>query len=225
MEKDHQYLMPAGFGEAELIEKKSKFVGRVWPVETEAGAVGHIEEMRRQHREANHNVYAYIVRGEGIVRCGDDGEPQGTSGLPTLGVFQKEGVTNVCCVVTRYFGGILLGAGGLVRAYSKAARLALDAAGINIMRRWSMLLVDCPYALYERMKIQVETFNGLVASTEFGADILLEVMLPEEETPAFSEAVRELSAGAVEPVVMDTVFRGARVGGGAAGCSGEDLAR
>ena len=120
------YLMPAGFGEAELVEKRSRFIGRVWPVETEAQALEHIEQMRKQHHDARHNCFAYCVRDGGLMRYSDDSEPQGTAGQPILNVFRGREITNFCCVVTRYFGGILLGTGGLVRAYSEAAKLALE---------------------------------------------------------------------------------------------------
>ena len=125
------YLVPAGFGEAEYIEKRSRFIGRVWPVADEAQALEHLREIREQHWDAKHNVYAYIIREGGIMRYSDDGEPGGTSGMPTLNVFRSEEIQNVCCVITRYFGGVLLGSGGLVRAYSNTAKMALDAAGIQ----------------------------------------------------------------------------------------------
>ena len=110
-----EYLVPTGFGEDEFIEKKSRFIGRLWPAETEEEALAKIQEMKKQHYDATHNCWAYIIR-DGAVRFSDDGEPGGTAGMPMLQVLQREGLFNVVCVVTRYFGGILLGAGGLVRA-------------------------------------------------------------------------------------------------------------
>lgn len=107
--------------------------------------------MKKRYYDARHNCWCYLLR-EGPVRYSDDGEPQGTAGQPMLNVFQREEVTNVCCVVTRYFGGILLGAGGLVRAYTQSAKDALDAAGISVVRRWVETLVPCPYSLLERLK-------------------------------------------------------------------------
>lgn len=193
------------------MEKRSRFIARVWPVETEAEATGHIAEMRAQHRDANHNVYAYILRNGQIMRYSDDGEPQGTSGLPTLGVFQSEKIHNVCCVVTRYFGGVLLGAGGLVRAYSKAAKLALDQAGINIMRQWNVTLIPCGYALFERTKAQIASCGGVIESTEFGADVLIEALIPIAASENFSKQITDMSAGSIEALVLDTVFRGARL--------------
>ena len=123
-----EYLVPTQFGEDEFYEKKSHFIGRVWPVETEEAALAKIQEMKKQHYDATHNCWAYIIK-DGPVRFSDDGEPGGTAGMPMLQVLQREGLFNIVCVVTRYFGGILLGAGGLVRAYTKGAKIAVDAAG------------------------------------------------------------------------------------------------
>ena len=124
-----------------------------------------------------------------------------------LNVFLKEEVTNVLCVVTRYFGGILLGAGGLTRAYGAAAKLALDAAGISRMRLWAVLAVPCPYSLYERMRLLVEKCGGAVESADFGADVALTVLLPAEDAEAFREQVTELSAGAVEVLTEEERFQ------------------
>lgn len=110
-----EYFIPTGASETELVEKRSRFLGHVWPVESEGEARARIEEIRKKHYDARHHCWCYRIREGGVERYSDDGEPQGTAGQPMLNVFQREGVTNVCCVVTRYFGGILLGAGGLVR--------------------------------------------------------------------------------------------------------------
>ena len=120
-----EYLIPTREAQATLVEKRSEFIGHVWPVDTEEEARAHIEWAKKKYHDARHNCWCYLVK-DGAVRYSDDGEPQGTAGQPMLGVFQKEGVTNVCCVVTRYFGGILLGAGGLVRAYTQTSKMALD---------------------------------------------------------------------------------------------------
>ena len=114
-----EYLVPSGEGIAELVEKRSRFLGHIWLTQTEEEALQCIKKMREQHWDATHNVYAYLIK-DGAMRYSDDGEPQGTAGIPVLEVLRKEGIYNVCCVVTRYFGGTLLGAGGLVRAYGKA---------------------------------------------------------------------------------------------------------
>ena len=130
-----EYYIPTASSQTEFVEKRSRFIGHVWRVESEEEARARIEETRKKHYDARHNCWCYIIK-DGPVRYSDDGEPQGTAGQPMLNVFQREGVVNVVCVVTRYFGGILLGAGGLVRAYAKSAKDALDAAGISVVRRW-----------------------------------------------------------------------------------------
>ncbi|MDE7010514.1 MAG: IMPACT family protein [Oscillospiraceae bacterium] len=201
------YLVPAGYGEAELTEKRSRFIGQVWRVETEAEARAHLEEVRRKYHDARHHCWCCVLREGNVLRYGDDGEPQGTAGQPMLNVFLKEEVSNAVCVVTRYFGGILLGAGGLTRAYGGTAKLALDAAGVSRMRLWAVLAVPCPYPLYERMRLLVERSGGTVESADFGSDVLLTVLLPAEDTAGFRTAVTELSAGSVEVLVEEERFR------------------
>ncbi|MBQ1619967.1 MAG: YigZ family protein, partial [Oscillospiraceae bacterium] len=132
-----QYLVPFENAQSEFTEKRSRFIGRVFRVESEAEARERIEQVRKQHYDARHNCWCYVIHEGGVVRYSDDGEPQGTAGQPMLNVFQREGVENVVCIVTRYFGGILLGAGGLTRAYAKSAKDALDAAGIARMSLWA----------------------------------------------------------------------------------------
>ncbi len=192
-----EYLVPTQFGEDEFYEKKSRFIGRAWPVETEAEALEKIQEMKKQHYDATHNCWAYIIK-DGPVRFSDDGEPGGTAGMPMLQVLQREGLYNIVCVVTRYFGGILLGAGGLVRAYTKGAKIAMDAAGKSIKRVWTALYVRIPYSFYERVKLEVEAFGGILRSTQFGADIELEILMPEAQAQPFLERLTDMSAGTIE---------------------------
>ena len=193
------YKIPAGDAEAEFVEKKSRFIGRIWVTETEEEALARIKDMRQKHWDATHNVYAYIIR-DGPTRYTDDGEPQGTAGMPVLEVLRSSGVENVCCVVTRYFGGTLLGTGGLVRAYGKAARDALQLAGIAQKQVWKLLDMILPYSFFERLRQEVERFGGIVSDTEYSADIRLHVLLPAEQAPAFSARVIDLTRGAVTPV-------------------------
>ena len=201
-----RYRIPAGFGQAELVERHSRFISRVWPVETEAEAVACIRQMREQHWDATHNVYAYILRTGGIMRYSDDGEPQGTSGMPTLNVFRSAGIFNVCCVVTRYFGGVLLGAGGLTRAYTKGAKDALDAAGICRMSLWTVWDVPCTYPLFERMKLEIAACGGVVRDAEYGADILLRAAFPAGGAERFAPRLTELSAGGLEMLLEGEEF-------------------
>lgn len=189
-----EYFVPAGSGEAEFVEKRSSFLGHVRFAGTEDAAREFINEMKKKHYDARHNCWCYIIR-EGAVRYSDDGEPQGTAGLPMLEVFRREGVENVVCVVTRYFGGVLLGTGGLLRAYTKSAKDALDAAGIAAVRRWVKLETACPYSLLERMKTECMALNGAVENIEYGADVRLTLLLPEAKAEDFCARVTELSAG------------------------------
>ncbi len=189
-----EYFVPAGSGEAEFVEKRSSFLGHVRFVETEDAAREFINEMKKKHYDARHNCWCYIIRG-GAVRYSDDGEPQGTAGLPMLEVFKREEVENVVCVVTRYFGGVLLGTGGLLRAYTKSAKDALDAAGIAAVRRWVKLEAACPYSLLERMKTECLALEGAVSDVEYGADVHMTFLLPESRSEEFQARVTELSAG------------------------------
>ena len=205
------YLVPFAYGEAELTEKRSRFIAHVWPVENEDEAVLHIREMREKYWDATHNVYAYILRENGIMRYSDDGEPGGTSGMPTLNVFRSEGIENVCCVITRYFGGVLLGAGGLVRAYSAAAKLALDAAGVSQMALWKEKILSCAYGQYERVKRLLEDFEAVVQTTDFGTDVVIEALLREDKAEEFSRRLTDLTAGTVICEDAGESFRGVRV--------------
>ena len=192
-----EYLVPTAFGEDEFIEKKSRFIGRAWPVETEEAALEKIQEMKKKHYDATHNCWAYIIK-DGAVRFSDDGEPGGTAGMPMLQVLQREGLYNICCVVTRYFGGILLGAGGLVRAYTKGAKIAVDAAGKSMKRVWTVVYLPCPYTFYERVKLLVAEFGGIIRGTEFGAEVELEVLFPEANVQPFFEKLTDMTSGTVE---------------------------
>ena len=192
-----EYYIPSGVSQTEFTEKRSRFIGRVWPVDSEEQARARIEETKKQHYDARHNCWCYLIK-DGPVRYSDDGEPQGTAGQPMLNVFQREGVENVCCVVTRYFGGILLGAGGLVRAYTQSAKDALDAAGISVVRRWVAMEVPCSYAQFESMRREVLSFGGVVENVDYGADVVLSCLLPEEKAEDFAARILDVSAGTIE---------------------------
>ncbi len=201
-----EYLVPTAYGEDSFIEKKSRFIGRVWPVETEEEALEKIQEMKKKHYDATHNCWAYIIK-DGAVRFSDDGEPGGTAGMPMLQVLQREELNNIVCVVTRYFGGILLGAGGLVRAYAKGAKIAVDAAGKSKKRVWTVLYLPCPYPFYERVKLAVAAYEGVIRSTEYGAEIELEVLFPEKQTQAFLEHLTDMTSGTVEAMEIGQEYR------------------
>ncbi len=212
-----EYLVPSEYGEDEFVEKKSRFIGRIWPVETEEEALARIQEMKKKHYDATHNCWAYIIR-DGAVRFSDDGEPGGTAGMPMLQVLQREGLYNVVCVVTRYFGGILLGAGGLVRAYTKGAKIAVDAAGKSMKRVWTVLYVPCPYSFYERVRLEAEAFGGIVRKADFGAEVELELLFPEAKTQEFLDRLTDMTAGAVESMEIGQEYRAFPVSGKGSDC-------
>ena len=201
-----EYRIPSGAGEAELTEKRSRFLGHVRPVETEDEARTFIAEMKKKYYDARHNCWCYLIRG-GPERYSDDGEPQGSAGIPMLEVFRREGVTNAVCVVTRYFGGVLLGTGGLLRAYTQSAKDALDAAGLSVVRRWLEASVPCPYAMLERLKTETAAFGGVVEGLDYGAEVTLRALLPEERAEEFSARVFDLSAGKIKVQITGESLR------------------
>ena len=201
-----EYLVPTQFGEDEFIEKKSRFIGRLWPVETEEAALEKIQEMKKKHYDATHNCWAYIIK-DGAVRFSDDGEPGGTAGMPMLQVLQREGLYNCVRVVTRYFGGVLLGAGGLVRAYTKGSKIAVDAAGKSMKRVWTVLYVPCPYTYYERVKLLVAECEGIIRQTDFGAEVELELLFAENMAGTFLEKLTDMTAGTVEGMETGKEYR------------------
>ena len=189
-----EYFVPAGAGEADFTEKRSEFLGHVRVIESEEEARSFIAETKKKYHDARHNCWCYAVT-DGAVRYSDDGEPQGSAGLPMLEVFRREKVTNFVCVVTRYFGGILLGTGGLLRAYTRSAADALSAAGIAAVRRRACVEVECSYSLLERMKDSVARFDGEVDSVEYTAQVTLRAHVPEENTEDFCRSVTDISSG------------------------------
>ena len=201
-----EYYVPTGAGESEYVEKRSRFLGHVRPVRSEDEARAFVAEMKKKYYDARHNCWCYLLK-DGPERYSDDGEPQGTAGIPMLEVFRREGVTNLVCVVTRYFGGVLLGAGGLFRAYTKSAKDALDAAGRSVVRRWVQLEIPCSYAALERYKQEIAAFDGAVAGMDYGAGVSIRALLPEERSEAFRARILDLSGGAVEPAVTGESFQ------------------
>lgn len=201
-----EYLVPFEDAESEFTEKRSRFISHLWRVETEAEARARIEEMKKKYYDARHNCWCYLLKEGNIVRYSDDGEPQGTAGQPMLNVFQREEVANVCCVVTRYFGGVLLGAGGLTRAYTKGAKDALDAAGIARMSLWTVWDVPCTYPLLERVKLDIAAAGGIIRDTAYGADITLRAAFLQENASAFGKKLTELSAGRLQMTAVGEEF-------------------
>ena len=208
------YIIPAGYGEAEYVDKKSRFIGQVQYVSSVSEAMQFVDAVRRKYSDATHNVWAYVLS-DGQMRWSDDGEPGGTSGQPTLNVFRSAGVCDVACVVTRYFGGILLGSGGLVRAYSKAASLALEAAGKARMAEWAAASVECSYAQYERIRRLLEACGAAELSGDFGEHVIISCLLPSGVPEEFAGRLSDLSAGAARLDVHGSVFRPQKLESGA----------
>ena len=186
----------------EFVEKKSRFIGYIAPVETEDEAIAFINEIRTKHRDATHNVYAYSLRAGQIKRASDDGEPQGTGGVPMLNVLNGNDLVNVCCVVTRYFGGTLLGVGGLVRAYTEGAKIAVAAGGIKTMAESADVKVQCDYGLYGKIEHFINEHGILMVGSDFGADVSVTVRLRIEDVPGFEHDIVELTSAKAKTEII-----------------------
>ena len=209
---ESSYLVPfEEYATDRVEEKRSKFIGELFRVETPEQAVEKINEVKAKYRDARHHCYAYIIREGNYMRYSDDGEPQGTAGMPILEVLRHAGVTNVCCVVTRYFGGILLGTGGLARAYTKGAQIALEAAGLSQMDRYSLLLLSCPYNLLDAVQKVLPEHGASVEEIEYGADVTLTVALPEGGEETLNTALMDATAGQVAAEYIESRFMGRRI--------------
>jgi uncharacterized YigZ family protein len=191
-----EFLSPAREASAEYIVKRSRFVGTVSPAFSESDAEGFVASIRAKYPDATHNVYAYSVgTGTPLDRLSDDGEPKGTAGYPILDVIHKRSLKNVVCVVTRYFGGTLLGAGGLLRAYGKTANLALDEAGVLKYSHHSLMRVRVEYDQYGRLQREFEARGCIVHDVSYGEAVQVEVYARDEEVPLLSKRVTDLTAG------------------------------
>ena len=200
------YLTISENAKASFIEKRSEFIGYISPVKTNDEAVAFINSIKAEHRKAKHNVYAYILREDNISRYSDDGEPQGTAGVPVLDVLKKRGLTDVCVVVTRYFGGILLGGGGLVRAYSHAASLACDAAHIMDMCLCHRLKITADYGMYGKISYLLPNYETITVNSDFGSDVTLEILVLSEKLDALTKELTEVTNGTAEIVDMGELF-------------------
>ena len=189
---------------AEIKEKKSVFIGYAKPVKSEEEAISFIKEIRHKHADARHNVYAYSLNGGMSARYSDDGEPQGTAGLPVLDVIKKSGIDDACIVVTRYFGGILLGTGGLVRAYSAAAKEAVEAAGIVTFERYTEFSINCSYPDYQKISAELPKLNAIVDGVDYADSITLRFAIKTELGEKLSKKIQELSAGRCVPRELGT---------------------
>lgn len=204
------YRIPTKSGASEYVDKRSRFLGLVQPVGSEDEARTIIAACKKQYHDARHNCWCYLLR-DGTERYSDDGEPQGTAGMPILEVLRHENLTDCVCVVTRYFGGILLGTGGLVRAYTQGAQVAVAAAGVQRMSLYTVALIACPYNLYDIVTHLLPEYDCAVEETDYGADVTLTVTLPAGGEDRLNAGLAEATAGTVYAEVMETKFMGRRV--------------
>ena len=191
---------------AEYTEKRSRFVCFASPAPDEGAALALLGDIRAGHRDANHNCYAYALRAPNIQRYSDDGEPTGTAGMPILEVLRHRGIVDALVVVTRYFGGIHLGAGGLVRAYSTGAALALDTAEVLDMRPCTVFSLALPYQNYGKLQHLLGAFGAQVLEDDFSDLVRLRLRILSERFPAFQKDLAELTAGGAAPVVLGEEF-------------------
>lgn len=190
----------------EFTERRSRFIGHIAPVATDEEAVAFVNAIREQHREATHNVYAYVLRQDQLTRFSDDGEPQGTAGKPVLEVVLREGLVDVAVVVTRYFGGILLGAGGLVRAYAQGAKTAIDAARVLNMQPAALVELDMGYDFYGKATYILPQYEVQVTDSRFEEGVRLQLLCKTSRLAALTHQLRELSSGTVAPVILEERF-------------------
>lgn len=179
----------------EFVEKKSRFIGYIKPVTTQAEAVAFINEIKSKHWDATHNVYAYVLREGQTRRYSDDGEPQGTAGIPVLDVLLKEELTDCVVVATRYFGGTLLGTGGLVRAYSHTAKIAVEAGEVITMKLCKVLKVCCDYNFYGRLNSLIPELGGIIEDTDFADTVTVTFKMPVDDVAEFDKKLVDLSFG------------------------------
>ncbi|MBQ4640919.1 MAG: YigZ family protein [Clostridia bacterium] len=183
----------------QFIVNKSRFIGYAAPCESEEAALAFLRSIREKHKDATHNCYAYIIgQNAGIMRYSDDGEPGGTAGMPIIEVMKARGVVNCCVVVTRYFGGILLGAGGLVRAYTKGCVVALNAAQVVTMEESQRILLDIPYPLWDKINYHLQSLTQITESTEFGASVSVTLLVRVKDVDSVIEKLNTLCDGKLD---------------------------
>ena len=203
------YTTVANQAEAEIVEKRSRFIATVKPVKTEEEALAFLNELRQTYWNATHNVYAYIIEENNLMRYSDDGEPGGTAGLPVLDMLKKEGLTNLIVVVTRYFGGVLLGTGGLVHAYSKSAKAGVSAAGLLDMILCRKLTLTCAYTLLGKLQNLLAQYPNLIQEEAVYTDqVAIEVYLPVGEADAFCAALTDKLNAQIKIEQGDTLYHG-----------------
>ncbi|MGN0488546.1 MAG: YigZ family protein [Ruminococcus sp.] len=200
MEKSYKTVRQ--MSQDEFVEKRSRFIGYCKPVTTEEQAIEFINTIKKDHWDAKHNVYAYCLRQGQIKRYSDDGEPQGTAGMPVLDVILKNQVVDVVVVVTRYFGGVLLGTGGLVRAYSNGSKLALNASGIITMELCSKCQIICSYNQYGKINTLIMQKGGYVDNCDFADNVIIDFHMPVDLVQSLNKALADATAGEITTEVL-----------------------
>ena len=204
-----QYRTVYEGGEGEITEKKSRFIATVHPVESEEEALAFLEEMKKKYWDARHNCYVYSIgMNREFTRCSDDGEPSGTAGKPILDVLDKSGIANCLIIVTRYFGGTLLGTGGLIRAYSEAAKSGIEASGIMEVKKGIQAQIDADYNSFGKIQYMCMERNIVITDTEYGENVHINMIIEESEYAHFQKAVADAFAGRLEIVKNDNVIFG-----------------
>ena len=202
-----KYITVSNSATAEITEKKSRFIANVCPVKTEEEALSFLAETRKKYSDARHNVYAYSVRENNIARFSDDGEPAQTAGLPIMDLINKEGITDVCVVVTRYFGGILLGTGGLVRAYTKSAKEGLSLAEPVIMQVCREIGIECDYTLLGKIQARVIERGYEISEPVYSDKVTLFLYVPAGDAEDFSKDITDLSNGEAKIILGETAIK------------------
>ena len=200
------FRVPFGPSETEFTEKRSRFIGHLLPVETEEQAREFIAQMKKKYYDARHNCWCYLIGGD-TMRYGDDGEPQGTAGQPMLNVFQRENVTNVVCVVTRYFGGVLLGAGGLVRAYTQGAVVALKAAQVVEMLPSCQYLCEVAYPLWDKVQYALKSLPVQLLSSEFTTAVGFTLLIRQTDAQSVLDTLTRVTDGRIETLLEEESYR------------------
>ncbi len=200
------YTTLAKEASAQFEEKRSLFIGYAKPTKTEEEALDFVAKIRQKHKDATHNVFGYSMKHGILARYSDDGEPQGTAGMPVLDVIRKSEVDDATVVVTRYFGGILLGAGGLVRAYSAAAKMALDAAGIVTYESYTEISLICSYADHQKLSAELPRFGAILDDTVYADNVTLKFAVKDAMTEPILNRIREMSGGKLTPTILGNRF-------------------
>jgi uncharacterized YigZ family protein len=207
------YLLPAEEARRELTVSNSRFIATLAPVSSSEGAKTFIHRIRKEFADATHNVPAYIIGGGNSTSeyCSDDGEPSGTAGRPALAVLRGSGLGNVAVVVTRYFGGALLGKGGLVKAYTEATQMVVKAVPRAKRIPVHVVMLALPYPLLERVRLLAGRHQGEITDEDFAADVTMTLRFPSDELDAFQDALRELSSGSLQGEIIETTEKLVRV--------------